>query len=104
MAIAALLDLKHESPLSLKRSRAMQKSLRYRIATPRIHLRTPGRKACEMSERSQNYSDQQNRQNSDRPPPPTLFAFSRKKWQQKKKRDDHYGANKQSWRLHGRRQ
>src|SRR4030095_12295401 len=47
---------------------------------------------------------QKKRQNRDRPSPPTLFPFSREKWQQNKKRDSHYGANKESWRLHRRRQ
>src|ERR1700740_209127 len=41
MAIAALLHLKHESPLPLKCGGAMQKSFRHGIAAPGVHVRTP---------------------------------------------------------------
>src|SRR5690242_138059 len=104
MAVTTLLDLENQCPLSLKRGAAMQKSVRYRITAPSVHVRAPRRVASEMGECSQDYGDQQNRQNSYRPPAPTLFPFSRKKWQQNKKRNNAYGANEESWRLHGRRQ
>src|SRR5260370_5040180 len=100
MAVAALLDLEDERALPLKRSRAVQDPLWHGISAPRIHVRTPRRISSEVGECSQDYGDQQNRQNSDRPPAPTLFSFSRKKWQQNKKRDSDYGANEESWRLH----
>src|SRR5580692_2231344 len=104
MAIAALLDLEDERALSFESGTAVQKLVGHWIAAPPIHVWTPRRIASEMGECSQDYGDQQNRQNSDWPPAPTLFPFSRKKWQQNKKRDNHYGANEESWRLHGRRQ
>src|SRR5690242_19454740 len=104
MAVTTLLDLENQCPLSLKRGAAMQKSVRYRITAPSVHVRAPRRVASEVGECSQDYGDQQNRQNSDRPPAPALFPFSREKWQQNKKRDSNYGANEESWRLHGGRQ
>src|ERR1700751_3687183 len=104
MAVATLLGLQNQRTLPLERGCAMQKSRWYGIATPRVHVRTPRRITSQMGECSEDYGDQQNRQNSDWPPAPTLFPFSRKKWQQNKKRDNHYGANQESWRLHGRRQ
>src|SRR5580704_14470487 len=48
MAVAALLDLKNERALALKRSCAVQKSLRHGITAPGIHVRAPGRVAGEM--------------------------------------------------------
>src|SRR5580704_4258337 len=48
MAVAALLDLKNERTLALKRSCAVQKSLRHGITAPGIHVRAPGRVAGEM--------------------------------------------------------
>src|SRR5438445_8891214 len=104
MAVTALLHLENERTLSLKRGAAMQELIRYGITAPSIHVRAPRRIASEMGECSQDYGDQQNRQNSDWPPAPTLFSFSRKKWQQNKKCDNDYGANEESWCLHGRRQ
>src|SRR5690242_4632351 len=104
MAVAALLALENQCPLSLKRSAVMQEFLGYRITAPSVHVRAPRRIAGEVGECSQGYGDQQNRQNSDWPPAPTLFAFSRKKWHQNKKPDSDYGANEESWRLHRRRQ
>jgi hypothetical protein len=100
MAVTALLNLENERALPLKRRCTVQKSLGHGITAPSIHVRTPGRISSEVSECSQGYGDQQNRQNSDRPPAPTLFPFSRKKWEQNKKRDNDYGANEESWRLH----
>src|SRR6266403_3282265 len=82
----------------------MQELLGHGVAAPRIHVRTPRRIPSEVGECSQDYGDQQNRQNSDRPPAPTFLPYSRKKWQQNKKRDSDYWANEESWRLHGRRQ
>src|SRR5246127_1869190 len=104
MAVTALFNLENERTLSLKRSAAMQEFVRYRITAPSVHVRAPRRIASEMGECSEDYGDQQNRQNSDWPPAPTLFSFARKKWQQNKKCDSDYGANEESWRLHGRRQ
>src|SRR5260370_25736103 len=100
MTVAALLDLEHECALPLESSRDVQELLWHGVAAPRIHVRTPRRISSEVGECSQDYGDQQDCQNSDRPPAPTLFPFSRKKWQQNKKRDNDYGANQESWRLH----
>src|SRR6266404_6953294 len=104
MAVTTLLPLENQRTLSLKRGAAMQKFVRYRITAPSVHVRAPRRIASEMGECSQDYGDQQNGQNSDRTSPPALFSFPRKKWQQNQKRDSDYGANEESWRLHGRRQ
>src|SRR5579862_2822077 len=48
MAIAALFGLKDECPLPLQCRGPAQKSVRYRIATPGVHMRTPGSKSGEM--------------------------------------------------------
>src|ERR1700747_2741975 len=104
MTVAALLDLEDEHALPLESSPAVKKLHRHGVAAPRIHVRAPRLIASEMGECSQDYGDQQNRQNSDWPSAPTLLPFSGKKWQQNKKRDNHYGANQESWGLHGRRQ
>src|SRR5215472_15435032 len=45
MAVAALFELKNESTLPLKGRRAVQKSVRHGITTPRIHVRTPRRES-----------------------------------------------------------
>src|SRR5882757_9698097 len=97
MAIAALFGLKYESALAFQSSGAVKKLVGNRIATPRVHVRTPWRVPCEMRERAQDYGDQKNRQNSDWPAAPTLFSFSRKKWQQHKKPNCDYEANEESW-------
>ena len=77
MAIAALLGLEDESPLPLKCGGVVQKLFWHRIAAPSVHVWAPRRIASEMGECSQDYGDQQNRQDSDWPPAPTLFPFSR---------------------------
>ena len=100
MAVAALLALKNKRTLPLKSRCAAKDSVRNGIAAPGVHVWAPGRVAGEMGECSQDYGDQQNRQNSDWPPAPTLFSFSGKKWQQNKKRNSDDGANEESWRLH----
>src|SRR5580692_4558885 len=100
MAVAALFDLEDERALPLESTGAVQKLIGHRVAAPRIHVWTPWCVSSEVGKCSQDYGDQQNRQNSDRSTPPTLFPFSRKKWQQNKKRDDDYGADEESWRLH----
>src|SRR5215470_4652125 len=61
MAIAALFCLKNERALPLQSCRAMQKLVRHRVATPSVHVRTPRRVPSEMSERPQDYGNEQNR-------------------------------------------
>jgi hypothetical protein len=60
MAVAALLDLKDERTLPLKRGRTVQISLGDRVAAPGVHVRTPRSKSREMRECSQCYRYQQN--------------------------------------------
>src|SRR6267154_3242679 len=48
MTITALLYLKHQRALPLKCGCAMNKSIRYRIAAPRVHVRTPRCKPSEV--------------------------------------------------------
>src|SRR5258708_39952881 len=100
MTVAALLGLENERTLPLEGGCAVQKLPRNGISAPCVHVRTPRRIASQVGECSQDYGDQQNRQNSDQPPPPTLFPFRRKKLQQNKKRYSDYSGNTQSWRLH----
>jgi hypothetical protein len=80
MTVAALLGLKNKRTLSLKRGCTMQNFFRYRIAAPRVHVRTPGSESREMRKGSQRYRDQQNGQNCDRTAAPALLAFTGKKW------------------------
>ena len=46
-----------------------------RLAAPGIHHRAPRCVLTEMSERTESYCDQQNREDSNRPALPTLLAF-----------------------------
>jgi len=78
----------------------MQELLGHGVAAPRIHVRTPRRIPSEVGECSQDYGDQQNRQNSDRPPA-QLFSPSPERMAANKKRDGDYWANEETWRLHG---
>src|SRR2546422_7815209 len=80
MAVAALLHLKNERALPLKRSCAAQKSLRHRIAAPGVHVRAPGCEPREMGKCAKRDRDQQHGQDCNRPPPPALFSFAGKKW------------------------
>jgi hypothetical protein len=57
MAIAALLHLKHERALPLKRSRAMNVLLGYWITAPGVHVRTPGGELGHASKRPQGDRD-----------------------------------------------
>src|SRR6266699_5250717 len=50
MTVAALLDLQHQRTLPLKCGCAMNKSIRHGIATPRIHVWTPGCEPGQMGE------------------------------------------------------
>src|SRR6266852_8684551 len=50
MAVAALLRLKYERALPLKRGCAMQKFPRHGITSPPVHVRTPGSDAGKMRE------------------------------------------------------
>src|SRR3984885_2567682 len=81
VAIAALLDLKHERTLALKRSGAVNVPVRYWIAAPGVHVRTPGRELGHASKGAESDRDQQHSNNGDRPALPTFFSFSRKKRQ-----------------------
>ena len=104
MAVAALLDLKDQSALPLKRSCAMKKSIRHGITAPCVHVRTPGRELGEMGKRSQRDRDQQHGQNRNRPALPALFSFAGKKG--KKKQPNNYDdrADEKCWRLERRRE
>src|ERR1700678_2506014 len=65
VAVAALLDLKHERTLPLKRSRPVNVAGGYWIATPCVHVRTPRRELghaskCAESDRDQQYGNYRN--------------------------------------------
>src|SRR5215469_3284284 len=93
VAIAALLDLKDQRPLSFKRGRVMNISIRHGITTPRIHVRTPGHKPGEMGEGPQRECDQQHGQNRDWTALPTLFTFTRKKRKKQQTGNDHHRSD-----------
>src|SRR5580698_3525357 len=81
MAIAALLDLKHERTLPLKCGRAMNVPVGYWIAAPGVHVRTPRRELGHASKGAESDCDHQYGHDRNRPTLPALFSFSRKKWQ-----------------------
>src|SRR5438105_1516168 len=95
MAVAALFDLKNESALPLKRSCAMEHSLRHWITAPGAHVRARG---CELSETGkgpEHDRDQQHGQNRNRPPPPALFSFAGEK-RKKEQPDDHHNRTNEN--------
>jgi hypothetical protein len=57
MAVAALLHLKHERALALKRSRTMNVPLGYWITAPGVHVRTPGSELGHAGKRAQGDRD-----------------------------------------------
>src|SRR5580693_8847179 len=81
VAVAALLDLKHQRTLPLQCSRAMNVPVGYRIAAPGVHVRTPGRELGHASKGAERDGDHEHRDHRNRPALPALFSFSRKKWQ-----------------------
>src|SRR6185369_14291652 len=93
MAVAALLDLEHQSALPLQGGRAMNELIRHEITTPRIHVRAPGRVSRQMSKRPERDRDQHHCQDRDGPPLPTLFTFARKKRKQKQSGNHHHRSN-----------
>src|SRR5580704_13815803 len=81
VAVAALLDLKHQRTLPLKCSRAMNVPVGYRIAAPGVHVRTPGRELGHASKGAESDRGHQHGNNRNRPVLPAFFSFSRKKRQ-----------------------
>src|SRR5580658_6969804 len=81
MAVMALLDLKHERALPLKRSCAVNVPVGYWIAAPCTHVRTPGRELGHASKRAEGDRDQQHGHNRNWTALPAFFSFSRKKRQ-----------------------
>src|ERR1700691_4573243 len=81
VAVAALLDLKHERTLPLKRSGAMNVPVGNWISAPGAHVRTPGCELRHTGKRAESDRDHQHSNNRNRPALPALFPFSRKKRQ-----------------------
>src|SRR5580704_3633609 len=88
VAIAALLDLKHQRSLTLERGCSMNVPFGHWIAAPGTHMRTPGRKLGEPSKRAQGDRDHQHGYNRNRPTLPALFSFSGKKRQKDQANND----------------
>src|ERR1700733_6134286 len=89
VAVAALLNLKHERALPLQCGRAMNVARGHRIAAPRAHMRTPRRELRHASKRAERDRDHQHGNHRNRPALPAFFSFSRKK-RQKKQTDNCY--------------
>ena len=87
VAVAALLDLKHQRALPLQCSRAMNEAVRHRITAPRIHVRTPGRELGEAGESAERDRNQQHGKNRNRPALPALFSFAGKKRQKNQRQE-----------------
>src|SRR6266478_5394179 len=79
VAVAALLDLKHERTLPLKCRRAVNVAVGYGVATPGVHVRTPRRELGEPGKRAEGDRNHQLSNNRNRPTLPAFFPFSRKK-------------------------
>src|SRR5580658_8160939 len=77
MAVAALLALKNQRALPLKRRCAAEESVRHRIAAPGIHVRAPRCISGKMRQCSERYRQQQDGENRDGPPAPAFFSFAR---------------------------
>src|SRR5580658_6606184 len=76
VAVAALLDLKHERALALECGRAMNVALGHRIAAPCTHMWTPGRELCHTSKRAESDRDQQHRNHRNGTALPAFFSFT----------------------------
>src|SRR5579863_8282978 len=81
VAVAALLDLKHERTLALERSRSVNVAVGYGIAAPGVHVRTPGRELGHASKGAERDRDHQYCNNRNRTTLPAFFSLSRKKRQ-----------------------
>src|SRR5580692_165471 len=81
VAVAALLDLKHQRALPFECSRATNVPVGYRIAAPGAHVRAPGRELGHASKRTESDGYEQHSDNRNRTALPAFFSFSRKKWQ-----------------------
>src|ERR1700733_2106369 len=81
VAVAALLDLKHQRTLPLQCSRAMNVPVGHWIAAPGVHVRTPGRELGHASKRAESDRDQQHSNNPNRAALPAFFSVPRKKRQ-----------------------
>src|SRR5262249_39902905 len=104
MAVAALFRLEHERSLSLQRGRAAEQALRYRIAAPGVHVRTPRRVAGEMRERAERDGNQHHGQYRNGPSLPALLAFAGEKRQQEQRDDRDDRPDEKRWRFERRRQ
>src|ERR1700722_120434 len=103
VAVAALLDLKHECTLPLKRGRAMNVAVGYWIAAPGVHVRTPRRELGHASKRAKSDRDQQYGNHRNWTGLPAFFSFSRKKRQKNQakncqRRNDEQERRLQRWR------
>src|SRR3984885_1705317 len=103
VAVAALLDLKHERTLALKCSGAVNVAVGYWIAAPGVHVRTPWRELGHASKRAESDRDEQYGNYRNWTPLPAFFSFSRKKWQKNQakncqRRDDEKERRLQRWR------
>ena len=79
MAVAALLDLKHQRTLALERGCAMYVSVGHWIAAPGVHVRTPRCELGEAGKRAERDRDHEHGDNCNGSALPALFPFSRNK-------------------------
>ena len=99
VAVAALLDLKHERTLPLKRSCAMNVAVGYWIAAPGIHVRTPGRELGHASKGAESDRNHQHGNNRNWPALPAFFSFSGKKRQKNQAKNYQRRDDEKKWRL-----
>src|SRR6516165_1971751 len=100
MAVAALLQLKHQHALPFERAAILQKLFGNRIPAPGVHDWTPGRVTRKAGECSEYDSNQGDAENGDRPATPAFFPFTRKKRKQQKKRDCNHRTDEKGRRFH----
>ena len=96
VAIVALLFLKHQCALDLKRCASAQE-LRWNGSRGRcIHYRAPRRMFGHVGKSAKRYGDKQDRQHCDRTPLPTFLALARNERQPQENNQRDHGANQQN--------
>ena len=99
MAIAALLVLEDNLSLSPQGCGIVHIALRYGVAAPRLHLRTPGCVGSQVLANRKGYRQERDREHSDRPAVPALFSLTGKKRKRQQKADSQYRRNQDEGRL-----
>src|SRR5216684_3319571 len=99
MTVVTLLGLENERAVTLQCRPAMQEFNRDRLTAPGIHHRAPRCVLSQMSQSTEAYGDQQNREHGNWSAPPALLTFACYKWKRQQDNDSDGGTNQQDGRL-----